>query len=248
MAHTTKAFTTWNSPQQAQAKPQGAKGQLPGGLNPRHRRGLHGTGLGSSKATARQPPPPLHRGASAGTAPKPHAAFAVEIEVLGLPMGVSMLPRLAAKVCITTRGTTCRPCPAIRSTNSPKGTKVSSATSLVTTILSPKGEEHQHPLAGHGAATRRSNPLARHRETPPPAGTPSSPPSGEEQRQGVPIDVSKYAALGGTKQAETTASSSAMLSTASRLAKAMDRAAHCSTMVSHPFHKNAAGFRQHPPV
>ena len=32
------------------------------------------------------------------------------------------------------------------------------------------------------------------------------------------------------------------------LAQAMDRAAHCSTMVSHPFHKNTAGFRQHPPV
>ena len=163
-------------------------------------------------------------------------------------MGVSMLPRLAAKVCITTRGTTCRPCPVIRSTNSPKGTKVSSATSLVTTILSPKGRNTSTPSRARVLRTRRSSPLARQRNTPArwyPFITTIREKSSARVFQSM---YPKYAALGGTKQAETTASSSAMLSTASRLAKAMDRAAHCSTMVSHPFHKNTAGFRQHPPV
>ena len=59
----------------------------------------------------------------------------------GLPMGVSMLPRLAPMVCMHTTGriSFCRASgPRLSSTTKAKGTKVSSETSLVMNMLPKK--------------------------------------------------------------------------------------------------------------
>ena len=56
-------------------------------------------------------------------------------------MGVSMLPRLAARVCSTSRGTASPSLPMMRSTARPKGTKVKRETSLVMSMLQKKGRK-----------------------------------------------------------------------------------------------------------
>ena len=53
-------------------------------------------------------------------------------------MGVAMLPRLAAMVCMVTTGIARRVSPAMPSASSAKGTKVISATSFVTSMLAKK--------------------------------------------------------------------------------------------------------------
>ena len=55
-------------------------------------------------------------------------------------MGVSILPKLAANVCMAIKGTTKVSCRARRSTAMAKGTKVIKDTSLVMTMLQKKGK------------------------------------------------------------------------------------------------------------
>ena len=57
----------------------------------------------------------------------------------GLPKGSSMLPRLAATVCITTTGRIALPSPARPRTRMVNGTKVISATSLVMNMEQKNG-------------------------------------------------------------------------------------------------------------
>lgn len=74
-------------------------------------------------------------------------------------MGVSILPRLAATVCSTTRGTTSQSCPAMCSTIRAKGTKVISDTSLVMTMLQKKGRNTRANIILRVVSVRRSRQL-----------------------------------------------------------------------------------------
>ena len=76
-------------------------------------------------------------------------------------MGVIILPRLAATVWSTTRGTASFSCPIIRSTMRPKGTKVIRDTSLVMTILSTKGRNTSTNTIRREVAVRFSSRLPR---------------------------------------------------------------------------------------
>ena len=81
-------------------------------------------------------------------------------------MGVSMLPRLAAAVWSTATGTARCSCPAIRSTVSPKGTKVISDTSLVMAMLEKKGSATSASATDRVEAHRRSSRLPSQRNSP----------------------------------------------------------------------------------
>ena len=74
-------------------------------------------------------------------------------------MGVSMLPRLAASVCRTTRGTASSSCWASFRTASPKGTKVMSDTSLVMAMLQKKGRNTNTSTMRRVEPARRSRAL-----------------------------------------------------------------------------------------
>ena len=83
-----------------------------------------------------------------------------------MPIGVSILPRLAATVCITTTGTTSFSCPASRSTTSAKGTKVISETSLVTTMLQTNGRKTSTSIIPRLVRVWCSSPLPRNSNSP----------------------------------------------------------------------------------
>ncbi len=84
-------------------------------------------------------------------------------------MGVSILPRLAAMVCITTRGSKslalCSS-PVIPSTVKVKGTKVISATSLVISMLEKKHRSVSRSTRLRGPSTLPRSPQAMRRNTP----------------------------------------------------------------------------------
>ena len=81
-------------------------------------------------------------------------------------MGVAMLPRLAAMVCITTTGTTRWVWPARASTSRAKGTKVMRATSLVTAMLTKKGSRMSTPSSCRVVWVRSSMARPRRKNRP----------------------------------------------------------------------------------
>ena len=102
------------------------------------------------------------------SSPKPREYRVYRYRFWGLPMGVSMLPRLAARVCSTTKGITNRSCPASRSTTRPKGTKVIRDTSLVMTMLKKKGRNTSTSSMVLVEPVRRSSRLPKNWKTPAP--------------------------------------------------------------------------------
>ena len=81
-------------------------------------------------------------------------------------MGVAILPRLAAMVCITTTGMTRWVCPARESTSRAKGTKVMRATSLVTAMLTKKGSRMSTPSSCRVVWVRSSMARPRRKNSP----------------------------------------------------------------------------------
>ena len=80
-------------------------------------------------------------------------------------MGVAMLPRLAAMVCMTTTGMARTFSPAKARTSRAKGTKVMRATSLVTAMLVKKGRKMRIASSCRVVRVRRSmaSPMVRNR-------------------------------------------------------------------------------------
>ena len=81
-------------------------------------------------------------------------------------MGVVMLPRLAAMVWSATTGISRSSLSASRSTSRAKGTKVMSATSLVTAILVKKGRKTRAASSCRVVAVRTSRASPSRRNTP----------------------------------------------------------------------------------
>ena len=115
-------------------------------------------------------------------------------------MGVSILPKLAANVCMAIKGTTKVSCRARRSTAMAKGTKVIKDTSLVMTMLQKKGKNTSTAIMDRVVAVRCSRLAGHIFKQPLLLKALHHSHQGKQQGQGVPVDIRQVAPAGQHKE------------------------------------------------